>query len=69
MYGRQDVINILVRRDGMSRIEAAELVAECMQMVTDGDDPAEVLHNELGLEPDYIFALITEDTEPLYIRV
>ena len=52
------VIAILMARDGMTREEATELVMDCRQMIYDGEDPTEVLQNELGLEPDYIFDLI-----------
>ena len=52
------VVAILMSRDGMTREEATELVAECKQMIYEGEDPTEVLQYELGLEPDYIFDII-----------
>lgn len=58
-YGYNDVVRILMRRDKMTKDEAEELLGECMQQVADGEDPEEVLHNELGLEPDYVWALLT----------
>jgi hypothetical protein len=54
----EEVIKILMRRDGLNREEAEQLLDECRAMVDDGEDPEEVLHHELGLEPDYVFALI-----------
>jgi hypothetical protein len=52
------VIKILMRRDGLNREEAEQLLDECRAMVDDGEDPEEVLYLDLGLEPDYVFALI-----------
>lgn len=54
----EKLIQILMRRDGLSRQEAKELILLCRQMVDEGADPEEVLHDELGLEPDFIFDLI-----------
>ena len=53
------IVEILIRRDGMTRREAErELlrVREEFDPVT--DDPEETLAYEFGLEPDYIFDLI-----------
>lgn len=49
--------SILVRRDGMDKHEASDLIQEMKERVMDGEDPEEVLH-EIGLEPDYIWELI-----------
>lgn len=49
--------SILVRRDGMDKQEASDLIQEMKERVMDGEDPEEVLH-EIGLEPDYIWELI-----------
>lgn len=53
-----EIIKILMERDGISKEEAKEQLRECRQMVANGADPEEVLLDELGLEPDYIFELI-----------
>lgn len=47
-----------MERDGYTLEEAEQAVAEASQMVHDGADPQEVLKEEFGLEPDYIFDLI-----------
>lgn len=56
---KSQIIPILMRRDGMSLDEARELLEECKQMVReDGLDPEQVLYDELGLEPDFIWELL-----------
>lgn len=52
------IVRIFMTRDEMSHQEAIELLQEMRQQVTAGDDPEEVLY-ENGLEPDYIFDLLT----------
>jgi hypothetical protein len=53
------VEKILVRRDGLSRDEAREILLEARERVANGEDPEEILHEEFGLEPDYVFDLIS----------
>lgn len=52
------IVRILIQRDGMSTAEALEALADAQERVTDGEDPEEVLHDDFGLEPDYLFDLI-----------
>jgi len=52
------ILEVLMRRDGLSKEEAQERIDEAKQMVADGDDPEEVVHYEFGLEPDYIWDLM-----------
>ena len=52
------VVEILMKRDGMTEEEAKDLVKECREMIYDGEDPTDVLEYEVGLEPDYIFDII-----------
>jgi hypothetical protein len=52
-----DLIKTLMRRDGLSRDEALELVDELRADVLAGMDPEEALYS-VGLEPDYVFDLI-----------
>ena len=49
---------VLMERDGMTPKEADEAIADAKQRVWDGEDPEEVLGDEFGLEPDYIFDLL-----------
>ncbi len=48
----------LMRRDGMKAEEAFDLITTIRRRIHEGEDPEEILHNELGLEPDYVFDLI-----------
>ena len=49
---------ILMRRDGLAESEADEQIREARERVSEGEDPEEILHEDFGLEPDYIFDLI-----------
>ena len=49
---------VLMRRDGLSAAEADELIDEARERVLEGEDPEEILHDDFGLEPDYIWDLI-----------
>ena len=52
---------VLMRRDGLSASEAAEAIEEARELVlTQGYDPEEVLLDEFGLEPDYVFDLLED---------
>ena len=55
------IIQILISRDGMSRLEAHELVREAKaDWIASGSDPHDlerILEEEFGLEPDFIFDL------------
>ncbi len=50
--------SVLMRRDDMSEDEARDIIADIRRRVHEGEDPDELLHNELGLEPDYIFDIL-----------
>ena len=49
---------ILMQRDGLTSLEADNLVRDARVRVFNGDNPEEILFEEFGLEPDYIFELI-----------
>lgn len=51
----ESIVSILMRRDGMTRAEALEIVGIARERIRAGEDPEEVLAEEFGLEPDYIF--------------
>jgi len=53
-----EIESILMRRDGMSADDARQALADARQCVLDGDDPSDVLQDEFGLEPDYVFDLL-----------
>ena len=52
---KNSVIEILMRRDELTRQEAEESIAEVRElMIENPDDAAEILMDELGLEMDYL---------------
>ena len=53
-----ELVRVLVERDGLSVDEAWEMVEEARERVLEGEDPEEVLAEEFGLEPDYVFDLL-----------
>ena len=60
----KEIVNILMKRDGISKSEAISIVQETKLMIDDaieaGDYEAveDILAEELGLELDYIYAFI-----------
>ena len=55
-----EVVRILMERDGMTRAEAQERVDEVREMIAEADpwEAEEILADELGLEMDYIFDIM-----------
>lgn len=53
---RDTVINILMKRDGLTKSEANELIEDCLEALANGDD--EAIQEYLGLEDDYIFDIL-----------
>lgn len=53
-----ELMRVLMDQDGMNYREAEEAVKEAKQRVNNGEDPEEILLEEFGLEPDYVFDLI-----------
>lgn len=51
------ILEVLMRRDGYTKTEAEEIIAEARERVMNGENPEEILYSEFGLEPDYIFDL------------
>lgn len=49
---------VIMRRDCLTEEEADELIAEAKNRVADGEDPEEILHDDFGLEQDYVFDII-----------
>ena len=54
----KNLIETLMDRDGMSKIEAEQEVEECrqdlMNRLEEGDLPFDILEEWFGLEPDYL---------------
>ena len=59
-----EIIHILMHRDGITYDEAKEMYLDCKSELMDAIsgtsclDPEEVLASELGLEPDYLIYFI-----------
>lgn len=58
MYSTDNLITVLMDRDGLSKAEAIEQVNDAADLVLSGENPEDVLLEEFGLEPDYIFDLL-----------
>lgn len=52
----KELVQILMRRDGISKKEAQEMIEECREALMEGDTYA--IQDILGLEDDYIFDII-----------
>jgi len=48
----------LMKRDGYTREEAREALREARERVLKGENPEDILYEDFGLEPDYIWELI-----------
>jgi hypothetical protein len=53
-----NIKQVLISRDGLTSQEADKEIKQLRQRVWDGENPEEILFNELRLEPDYIMDLI-----------
>ena len=53
------ILPTLMRRDGLSESEALELIMEAVEALEDLGDPEEICYEYFGLEPDYVFDLLT----------
>lgn len=52
------LLQVLMRRDEMTREEALLEIRDIKKRVREGEDPEEILLEEYGLEPDYVMDLI-----------
>ena len=50
--------DILMKRDGLTFDQATQQVKDARDRVAEGEDPEEILHEEFGLEPDYVMDLL-----------
>ena len=58
MKTTNEIVRILMRRDGMERDEAEDLLQDARAAVEEGEDPEDVLADWFDLEPDYVYDLI-----------
>lgn len=52
------IVDVLINRDGMTKTEAQAALIAARGRLLEGEDPQEVLEEEFGLEPDYVFDLL-----------
>lgn len=68
-YGKEEIVKILMHRDGITDGEAQDIVNECQWVINDILDSEMsdfermeeiefTVQDYLGLEPDYIFAFL-----------
>ena len=62
---RREIVEILQRRDGISQLEAENLVEETQQEISDAivagaslEAVEDILADNLGLEPDYLMCFL-----------
>ena len=55
MSDTETIRQILMRRDQVTAAEVTEMLEEARERIRAGEDPEEVLAEEFGLEPDYVF--------------
>jgi hypothetical protein len=53
-----ELIKVLCRRGDHTLSEIKEMIKEARERIEENEDPEEILREEFGLEPDYIFDLI-----------
>ncbi len=53
-----DLKKTIMLRDNLTADEAEEMIAAARARVYDGEDPEEILYEDFGLEPDYMFDLL-----------
>jgi hypothetical protein len=54
----ETIKQVLMRRDKLSPLEADDALAEARKRIKNGDDPQDVVEEEFGLEPDYIWDVL-----------
>ena len=60
----REIINILMRRDGISQLEAENLIEECREELWSAaargsyQECEDIVYSYLGLEPDYLMFLL-----------
>lgn len=59
-----EIVKILMRRDGISQLEARNLIEECQEQLWDAaahgsyQECEDIVYSYLGLEPDYLEVLL-----------
>jgi hypothetical protein len=58
MFKQETLLEVLMRRDQMTKEDAQALIDDARERIAEGEDPEEILYDDFGLEPDYIFDLL-----------
>ena len=53
-----ELVDTLVRRDAITREDAEAQVRDAQERVLEGENPEDILFEEFGLEPDFVFDLL-----------
>lgn len=53
-----ELMRVLMSRDGLTSREAQEAINEARELILNGESPEDVLAEEFGLEPDYLYDII-----------
>lgn len=53
-----ELVKVLIRRGDHTLSEIKEMITNARKRFEDGENPEEILHEEFGLKPDYLFDLI-----------
>lgn len=53
-----ELVKVLIRRGDHTLSEIKEMITDARERFENGENPEEILHEEFGLEPDYLFDLI-----------
>lgn len=60
VYIMDSIVEILIRRDGLTKSEAIDLIEETRELLLTSDpwEADQIMADQLGLEPDYILDII-----------
>lgn len=54
----ESLLVTVMQRDGLTRAEAHQQIEEARAAIREGADPEEILYEDFGLEPDFLFELL-----------
>lgn len=52
------IVSVLMNRDGLSLHDAIDWVNEAREEVANGGNPEQILRQDFGLEPDFVWDLM-----------
>ena len=54
----KDLKTTMMERDNLTASEVDEMIADARARILTGEDPEEILLEDFGLEPDYLFDIL-----------